>query len=71
MYILGQGMVGWWPLVVPSGLFVLVTWAQLILNKKKINLLKEEMKRIAVEKSSLQEDAAGRKLQHARDLEGD
>lgn len=67
MFILGKGMLSWWPLVVPSVLFVLLVWAQYETNKREVRRIKEEMKRIGAEKSALQEAASNRRLRHGQD----
>jgi hypothetical protein len=64
MYILGKGMVGWWPLVVPSVLFLFVIWAQWEVNRKKVKTIRRELNRVSSERSSLQERISGGPLQH-------
>jgi hypothetical protein len=64
MYILGKGMHSWWPLVVPSAIFVLLAWAQRETNKREVRKIKQEMRRVGAEKSALQEELSNRRLHH-------
>lgn len=65
-YILGNGMYSWWPLAVPSTLFVLLIWAQYVTNRRIIKKLKREMRRIGEQKSQLQEKLSNRQLRHGK-----
>jgi hypothetical protein len=71
MFILGKGMHSWWPMVVPSVIFVLLAWAQYETNKREVRKIKQEMRRIGAEKSALQQEGYERQLRHTRSLEGD
>jgi hypothetical protein len=66
MYVLGKGMLSWWPLAVPSAVFVLLAWAQHEMKKREIREIKQEMRRIGRAKSEAQEKASKRKLRHRR-----
>lgn len=66
MYFLGKGMHSWWPMAVPSVVFVLLVWAQYETNKREVRRIKEEMRRIGAEKSALQEELSNRRLRHGR-----
>ena len=66
MYILGKGMHSWYPLAVPSVVFVLLVWAQRETNKREVRKIKEEMRREGAQKSELQERLTGRRLRHGR-----
>jgi hypothetical protein len=63
-FVLGEGMATWWPMAVTAVIGVLVVWAQHLQNKKTILMLKREITRIGIEKSTLQEILSGRELQH-------
>lgn len=66
MYVLGKGMFSWWPLAAPSVIFVLLVWAQRLMNKREVKKLKAEMKRVGTKKSELQEKLSGRQLRHRK-----
>jgi hypothetical protein len=66
MFILGKGMHSWWPLAVPSAVFVLLVWAQRETNKREVKRIKEEMRRVGAQKSALQEELARRRLRHGQ-----
>jgi hypothetical protein len=67
MYVLGKGMFSWWPLAGPTLLFILLVWAQKVLNKREVKKIKDEMRRVGKKKSELQEKLSGRQLRHRRD----
>lgn len=67
MYVLGKGMYSWWPLAAPTILFILLVWAQKVINKREVRKVKDEMKRVGKKKSELQEKLSGRQLRHRKD----
>jgi hypothetical protein len=66
MFILGKGMHAWWPLAVPSTVFVLLAWAQRILHKKEVKAIRGEMRREGAKKSELQQELSRRRLRHGQ-----
>jgi len=64
MYILGKGMLSWWPVIVPTVMFVLLVWAQRETNNREVRKLKKEMRRVGTKKSELQEKLSERRLRH-------
>jgi hypothetical protein len=63
-YILGVGMKPWWPFVVLSVLFLLLAWAQHLMYRREVKVIKAEMRRIGAKKSELQEEIARKPLRH-------
>ena len=48
-------------------LFILLFWAQRLINRKEVRKIKGEMKRIGKKKSELQEKLTGKELRHRKD----
>jgi hypothetical protein len=65
LYVLGEGIGNTWPLLVLSGVFALVSFAQYRWHQKKIGTLEKEIGRLGEEKSKMQEKRLGKKLPHA------
>jgi hypothetical protein len=65
MYILGHGIASHWPLVVVGVVSIAALFAQKWYCDVKVATISKRLDEIAHEKSSLQEQLVGKKLQHA------
>jgi hypothetical protein len=70
MYLLGRGLSTVYPIIVMSGIFLAVLFAQRHLYIRKENLMLAEIARIGGEKSNKQEVVLGVKLHHSPERSG-
>jgi hypothetical protein len=71
IYILGKGIARLWPHVIMALFFVSCLLGQRHYYLKKIKTMSKEIDRIGAEKSRLQEERAGRSLQHSKQKNDD